>query len=242
MWKTIAGKCIYQAPGGARVYQNYVYRWLTLGSDALQTLINRRHSIQPELAYIHQITFAVRAQPADCCLLGLGGAGVAHALQTDLSNFKITAIENNPEVITIASTYFMASQLKNLAIIERDANLFVQDCETRFQHVMIDLYESHAFPAHCNTREFFANCQRLLLPDGILALNLTNIQEQWTLFKLMREIFGQRTVSLPVKGTANMIVLACNSPTIAPLLNLLTNSECLKELKWDTTGGCIARI
>lgn len=242
MWKTLGGQCIYKAPNGAKVHQNYLYRWLTLSSDALQTLISRRCPEKPELGYIHQLAFAAREKPADCCLLGLGGAGVAHALAPYLNNSKLLAVENNTEVINIATAYFMADRLKNLSVIYQDANLFVQQCETRYQHLMVDLYESHSFPAHCNTHDFFVHCQRLLLPGGILALNLTNVQEQWSLFKHLRDIFCQRTVSLPVKGSANMIVLACNSPSVAPLLDLLTNSQRLKELKWDARWGCIARI
>lgn len=242
MWKTLGGKCIYQAPNGESVYQNYLYRWLTLNSDALQTLISRHSPEKPELGYIHQLAFAVREKPADCCLLGLGGAGVAHALMPYLSNSKILAVESNPAVINIATDYFMVDSLKNLSVLNQDANLFVQQCKTSYQHLMVDLYESHAFPAHCNTLEFFLHCRRLLLPDGILALNLTNVQEQWPLFEHVREIFCQRTVSLPVKGAANMIVLACNSTSVAPLLDLLTKSQRLKELKWDARWGCIARI
>ena len=242
MWKTLGGRCIYQAPNGAKVHQNYIYRWLTLNSDALQTLINRRSPQNPELGYIHQMAFAVRERPADCCLLGLGGAGVAHALMPYLKNSTLLVVENNPEVISIATDYFMSDRLKNLSIIKQDANLFVQQCNTRYQHLMVDLYESHAFPAHCSTPDFFLGCRNLLLHDGILALNLTNLQEQWSLFRQVREIFCQRTVSLPVKGSANMIVLACNSSSVAPLLDLLTKSQRLKELKWDARWGCIARI
>lgn len=242
MWKTLGGRCIYQAPNGARVHQNYLYRWLTFSSDALQTLIRRRHPEKPELGYIHQLALAVRENPADCCLLGLGGAGVAHALMPYLNNSTLLAVENNSEVINIATNYFMVDRLKNLSVINQDANLFVQQCGTRYQHLMIDLYESHAFPAHCNTADFFLHCRRLLLPDGVLALNLTNVHEQWPLFKHVRDIFFQRTVSLPVKGAANMIVLASNSTSVAPLVDLLTKSQRVKELKWDARWGCIARI
>ncbi len=242
MWKTLGGRCIYQAPNGAKVHQNYLYRWLTLDSDALQTLINRRSPEKPELGYIHQLSFAVREQPADCCLLGLGGAGVAHGLAPYLKNSTLLAVESNTEVINIASTYFMADRLKNLSILYQDASLFVQQCKSHYQHLMVDLYEAHSFPTQCNTYEFFSDCQRLLLPDGIFSLNLTNVQEQESLFKHVREIFNKRTVSLPVKGAANMIVLACKSTSVAPLLDLLINSQRVKELQWDARWGCIARI
>lgn len=242
MWKTLGGRCIYQAPNGAQVHQNLFYRWLHLGSDALQTLINRRYPEKISLGYIHQLAFAARQQPADCCLLGLGGAGVAHALSPYMKSSQLLAIENNQEVIEIAKEYFMIEQIKNLSVTYQDANLFVQQCKTKYKHVLVDLYESQSFPEHCNNHDFFLNCQRLMLPGGILALNLTHSEEQWPIFNHLRDVFCKRTVSLPVKNAANLIVLACNSSSVSPLLSLLKNSGCLKELEWDARWGCIAKI
>ena len=233
MWKTFAGQCIYQDQNRAKVYQNYLYRWLTLGSEAIQTLINRKHPEKPELGYIYPLAFAVQAQPADCCLLGLGGAGVAHTLAPYLQNLRLVAVEKNSEIIEVST---------NLAIIHQDANLFVQQCETHYQHLMVDLFDAHEFPAHCNTHDFFANCKRLLLQDVILSINLANLDEKWPVFQHVRDIFSQRTVSLPIKGASNMVILACNSPSVAPLLDLLTNSHCLKKLSWDARWGCVAEL
>jgi len=45
IWKAYAGRCIYHDSSHdihLQVHQNMLYRWLTLGSDAIQTLINRR--------------------------------------------------------------------------------------------------------------------------------------------------------------------------------------------------------
>ncbi len=242
MWKTIGGRCIYQSPSGSKVYQNVLYRWLTLDSEAIQTLINRWYPQRYELGYVHHLTLAVREQPADCCLLGLGGAGVAHSLAPYLRNIQLLAVESDADIIGIAKTYFMTARLDHMSVIHQDADVFVRQCNRRYQHVMIDLFDAHSFPTHCNTRDFFAHCYRLLLPGGILALNLANLHEQWPIFNQLRENFQQRTVSMPVKGSANMVILACNSPSIAPLLDLLKKSHHLKKLSWDARWGCIAEI
>ncbi len=242
IWKTLVGRCIYQSPGGCKVYQNHLYRWMTFGSDAVQTLINRHHSYQPGLVYINPLIVAVKEQPADCCLLGLGGAGVAHVLSAFLGKSQIIAVESSQDVIDTAKTYFMIDQLQNLKIVHQDANIFVQQCESQYQHLLLDLSDAYSFPAHCNNEHFFAHCYRLLLPDGVLAVNLANIHEQRPVFSHVRKIFNCSTVAIPVKGTANMVILACNSDSVSPLISLLQKNKHLKKLTWDKEWGCIAQI
>lgn len=242
MWKTIAGRCIYHLPSGLKVHQNALYRWLTLGSNAIQTLISRRHPETPRLSYIHHLTLAARDNPGNCCLLGLGGAGVAHALSPYLNKLQLIAVESSHEVIETAKKYFMTNCLENLSIIHQDANLFVQRDTTCYQHLLIDIFDAYSFPAHCNNLCFFNNCRNRLLPDGILAVNLANLQEQGPIFSIIRELFGNRTIALPVKGTANMIILACNNDSVLPLLHLIKNSRDLKKLVWDERWGYIAQL
>jgi len=240
IWKTFAGRCIHQSVNGIQVRQNMAYRWLTFGSDAIQTLIHRRHPERCGLKYIKALTLAARANPASSCLLGLGGAGVAHALAPCFGDVPLDAIDSNLEVIEIGSRYFMTGQIKNLHVIHEDAFLHVQHTTARYQHLMIDLFNAHSFPAHCNNADFFGHCRRILLPKGILAVNMANLHEQWPVLMHIRAHFEQCTVSIPVKGTANMIVLAYKGKSVKPLLSLLENQD-LKRFTWDSKWGCVAR-
>ncbi len=239
--KTLAGRCIHQGLDGTKVQQNLTYRWLTLDSDAIQTLINRRHPERSGLQYVPSLSLAARAVPGPSCLLGLGGAGVAHALAPCLCDFPLDAVESSHEVIEIAARFFMTGAIKNLNIIHQDAFLHVQRTQMRYQHLMVDLFGAHSFPEHCNNADFFRLCQRVLLPGGILAVNLANAHEQWPVSMLIREHFRLRTVCIPVNGIANMVVLACNGKSIKPLLSLIENHPRLKQLYWDSDWGYIAR-
>ena len=107
---------------------------------------------------------------------------------------------------------------------------------------MIDLFNAHGFPEQCNNADFFGHCRDLLLPQGILAVNLANIAEQWPIFMQIRTHFQQCTICIPVKGTANMIVLGYKDTSIKPLLNMLDNHFNLKQLTWDPHWGCIACV
>ena len=242
IWRTIAGRCIHRGSNGLQVRQNLIYRWLTFDSPAIQTLLNYRHPERFGLNYINALTLPARTHPAPSCLLGLGGAGIAHALAPCFGDIQLDAIEHSLEVIEISSRYFMTDQLKNLHIIHQDAVVHVHHTTSRYQHLMIDLFNAHSFPEHCNNNDFFMNCKRLLLPHGVLAVNLANLREHWSVFMNIRDQFQQCTVCIPIKGTANVVVLAYKGASIKPLLSLLENNHPIKKLTWDSQWGCVAQF
>lgn len=242
MWKTKIGRCIHHSEDNIRVYQNVSYRWLTFNSDALQSVIHRRHPELPVLSYIDPLSFYMRYNPMDCCLLGLGGGSVPHALHPYLDGYRLFAVENNAEIIRIAQTYFMIDRVKSLQILHQNAQDFVKYCDQRFGYLMIDLFNAYSFPESCNTEDFFLNCQQLLLSDGILAINLANLRDQWSLYEYVNSIFKGRTVLLPTPRAPNTILFAYNGTTIAQLLELLKGYQRLKRLSWEPQWGYVAEI
>ena len=236
------GHCIYKSAQGVRVFQNPLYRWLHFESRAIQTLINRYFPYKPGLSYLNPLILPVQIQPEDCCMLGLGGGGAAHALSSYLGDFKLVIVEANSEVIDIAHRFFMIGELKNLNIIHQDASLFVRNCNTKFQHILVDLFTAKSFPTQCHSEEFFIHCKQLLKPGGLLAINLANRQEQWPIFQLIQKQFPRSTIAIPVTDSANMIILAQNSHSITTYLDILKKSKKLQGLVWDAKWGCIAKI
>ncbi len=242
IWETLTGRCVYQGQTGTRVYQNRRYRWLTFDSKAIQTLLNRRHPERSGLQYILPLTLAAREIPGSTCLLGLGGAGVAHALAHASKQIPLDAVESSAEVIEIASAWFMTGHLGNLSIIQQDALVFVQQTRNQYQHLIVDLFDAHSFPAHCNNTGFFSQCHQILLPGGVLAVNLANINESWPVFMHIRSHFQQAAACIPVHGTPNMVVLAYKGNSAKPLLNLLEHHPGIKQLTWEPKWGYVARI
>ncbi|KTD21102.1 spermidine synthase [Legionella londiniensis] len=242
MWKTRSGRVIYQSPGGAKVHQNLFYRWLTLGSDALQTVINRQNPAKPALKYIPHLILPAKIKSGNSCLLGLGGAGVGHALNDFLTGSSMIAVEQSEEVIQIAETYFMLEKIKNLTVVHEDASQFVKTCQSQFNHLIVDLYNADSFPEQCNNKEFFAHCRRLLISGGILAVNIASLKQYQSVSQHILQQFKMRTISLPVSGTANMVILAIRANTVTPLLRLIAENIKLKKLIWDRDWGYIAEI
>jgi spermidine synthase len=242
MWKTFAGRCLYQSSQGIRVFQNLLFRWLQFDSLALQTVLNRYAPHRPELRYIKSLIIAVQLQPQTCCMLGLGGGGAAHALSPILKDQKLDIIEDSAEVIEVAKRFFMIDRLQNIAIIQDEASNYIKMCSSKYQHILIDLYTAHGFPSQCNNEEFFVNCKKALKPGGVLAVNLANAKEHFPLFQLIQKQFGRATIAVAVPGTANLIIFAKNSTTIDLFLNLLKKNGKIRQLTWTEIWGYVATL
>lgn|GEM_PF-1303326 len=269
MWKTTLGRCIYKSDSGFQVHQNAWYRWLTTGNNVLQSLINRRNPEQFGLEYIAPLTHMVRSSPGDCCVLGLGGAGIPHALFPALTNWRMVAVELNQDVIDIAARYFKVDRITNLTTVHQNAQDFVRSTSENYQHMIIDVYNSNHYPVECSNDAFFSHCQALLNPGGILSINLINIHQEWQLFQRIRNLFNNNTLVVPIKNTSNTLVFAFNIEKSAlsadfrlreqvanrrlvgtalkaeksnSFLDKIQHIHGVKNIVWDPSWGCIGRV
>ena len=242
LWKTLGGRCLKRTANGAGVFDNFFFRWLTLDSKALQTVLNKRQPQNPGLLYINALIFMAREIPGPSCMLGLGGAAIAHALSAHMGNFRICAIEQSEEIISLAAQYFMTERIPNLDIIHEEASSFASNSPQQFMHIMIDLFNAESFPVSCCNEQFFADCKRMLNPGGFLAVNLANRDEQRPIFEMIRKTFSSATVAIPVKNCANLVLVASKDEQVMPLLDIFKGSKRLKHLTWDETWGCVAEF
>jgi spermidine synthase len=240
MWKTKLGKCIYISPSGYKVYQNLFYRWLTFGSPALQTVINRYNPQKPVLYYLPALTLMARKFPGTSCLLGLGGAGVAHMLSSENPSLLLTAVDCSEEVIQIAKQFFMIDRIHGLTIEHQNAADYVRDCPTQYQHLIIDLYDANNFPVECSNSEFFIHCKNRLVKDGLLAVNLANYKEQLPIYQLIKKQF-KNTLIIPVIKSANMIIIASLHENKEQFFNKIREAGEIKKIVWMNLWGYVGK-
>lgn len=237
IWQTRFGKCLYTSPSGYQVFQNPLFRWLTFGSPALQSVIFRPFPTWPVLHYLKAITLAVRHHPGTCCLFGLGGAGIPQLLAG--SNTPITAIELSDEVIDIANRYFYTRSLVNLEVLQDNALDYLRKTSHRYTHLLIDLYDACNFPADCATEAFFALCKSHLEDQGILAVNLANAKEQYAVFELIKSQFAN-TLVIPAPNCSNIIVFAAHTEDKEYLYDFFEKTGEIKRAIWLEKWGRVA--
>ena len=238
--KTLAGRELYRS-SQVLVRQNLWYRWLIFQDrTCIQTLVHRRHHQKPVMPYLLPFTMALRTQPGNTCLLGLGGAAVLHVALPHLTYYPITAVEINAEVINLSRQFFWLNAIPLLTVVHEEAHQFLNQTECRFKHILIDIYADRGFPKNCNQAEFFSKCKQSLQKNGFLALNLVNIRQELPLLEHIKSVFPQATVCIPVPYSSNMIVLA--SPNKDALLSLIYAAPNLKTFIWDGVFGYMARF
>lgn len=239
MWKTKLGQCIYTSPSGFKVYQNYWYRWLTLGSDTLQTVLNRRKPYKPVLDYVLPLTMLARSYPGQSCLLGLGGGAIPHLLYRDILNDPLTVVDYSKEIIQISCDYFYMNQLHPIHIIHQNAADFVRYTEDKFEHLIVDIYGDQHFPAECFNSDFFFNCKNKLSENGFLSINLANRNEQQPILQFIRQHFQFNTLLIPIKKSANVVIIASVNENTNNFLDKIRATKTLKRLFWIGDWGNI---
>lgn len=239
-WKTSFGKCIYNFNDELKIYDNYLYRWLTFSSPYIQTLLCKFKLHKPELQYMQPLTIAARHKIGSTCLLGLGGGGLVHYLNN--LHIDLTVVESNKLVISIAQKYFLLGKLDNLKIFNIDASKFVENQQNTYTHLLVDIHGAYSFPSQCLNLEFFANCKRMLKENGVLALNICNSHELNIIYNFLSLIFANKVLTIPIKGFTNSILLASESYSLNNILKIYANHSEIKKLEWDNKFGYIAHL
>jgi len=262
-WKTSFSKCIYNFKDGLKIHDNYLYRWLTFSSPYIQTLLCKFKLHKPELQYMQPLSIAARYEKGNTCLLGLGGGGLVHYLNS--LNIELTAVESNKLVIDLAQKYFFLDKLghvgnlypdsrplytssimecekriNNLKIINIDASKFVENRQNKYSHLLIDIHGAYNFPSQCLNLDFFANCAKILKENGVLAINICNNHELNTIYNYLSVIFANKILSIPIKGFTNTILLASHSYSLNNILKIYGNHPEIKKLVWDEKFGYVA--
>lgn len=114
-------------------------------------------------------------------VLGVAGGSVIKTL-TDEIKFgqRITGVEIDPEIITVANQYFNLDKIPNLQIVIDDAFDFVLKSSDRYDLVIIDIFQDTTMPNFLFEQFFINHVGGLLSPNGYVMFNtmiLKDVQE-----------------------------------------------------------------
>ena len=105
-------------------------------------------------------------------LLGLGAGSVVDLLVNKHGlKCAITGVELDGNVIDFAKKYFDIEKYKSLQIVQADAFEFVQQCNKKFDLIVVDLFVGDTVPTDFSSEEFISNLKRLSNDKCCVAYN-----------------------------------------------------------------------
>ena len=145
-------------------------------------------------------------------ILGVGGGSVIKTLVDEIK-FKggITGVEIDPEIINIANTYFKLGEIKNLTIVIDDAFEFVLKTKTKYDLIIIDIFQDTTMPNFLFETFFINRVCSLLKSHGFILFNTMLLNESQNIRnkKYVSEFFKSefRIKTIPRLEVHNELIL-----------------------------------
>ncbi|MGZ9736143.1 spermidine synthase [Flavobacterium sp. GNP002] len=115
-------------------------------------------------------------------VLGVAGGSVIKTLVDEIKyKGKITGVEIDQEIIKIANTYFKLDEVKNLEIVIDDAFEFVLKTKTKYDLIIIDIFQDTTMPNFLFETFFINRVCSLLKSHGFILFNTMLLNESQNL-------------------------------------------------------------
>ena len=106
-------------------------------------------------------------------ILGFGAGSVASILFDEYKkDLHLTGVEKDPVVIALARKYFHIDRFKSLSLHIEDAGDFVENCNKKFDLVVVDIFVGADVPEKFREEKFLSGVGQLLSPGGIAFFNV----------------------------------------------------------------------
>jgi spermidine synthase len=122
-------------------------------------------------------SIALVPEPKRGLILGHGGGSLAKWLAHRWPELELDVVEFDPVVVRMAEEYFNYQPPSRHHIYVRDARVFLNRTNEKYDLIWVDAFARHMIPFHLTTEEFFAELKSHLTADGVLALNLASSGE-----------------------------------------------------------------
>ena len=217
-------------------------RSLHLGTPWIQGSMRVDAPYDLELEYVQRMmAWLLFVEPASVAgrhamQLGLGAASITKFCRRKL-RMTVTAVEINPQVAAVCRALFkLGPDDARQRVVLADAAEEIQDPMWwgTVDALSVDLYDHDAAAPVLDSAAFYADCHRLLTPDGTLAVNLFGRSSSFERsVARITEAFGEKAVwAFKPTREGNTIVLAQRTPQ-RPRRDLLALRAENIESRWE---------
>ena len=163
--------------------------------------------------------------------IGLGGGSFVRWIDAHLSEVAQTAVEINPQVISVARGLFeLPFEGEKFEIIEADGAEYIKTLRGGTDILLVDGFDGVQIIDALVAEPFFADCRTALSDNGIFVTNWWSGDKRYPLFlQRLAQVFDQRVLCVPAETHGNVAVLAFQNQAPQPLAALQKKAAKLSE-------------
>jgi len=199
------------------VFEERGIRYLQFGPNCIQSAmrISRPYSLVLDYTRAMMAVLLFQPAPRNALVIGLGAGSVAKFLHHHYPSTRITVVELNPKVVTVAQTYFyLPEESARFSVQIGDGFTYVQECKRRFDIILVDGFDHNSRAGPLESLSFYTACRARLSEHGVLAANLLGEEKG---FKATTErialAFEGRAFQLRPSKAGNVIMLGLGTAT-----------------------------
>ena len=208
-------------------------RSLHLGSETVQSSMNVDYPAELVLSYSRAmmawLLFAENVR--HITQIGLGGGSFVRWIDAHLPEVEQTAVEINPQVISVARGLFeLPFEGEKFEIIEADGAEYIKTLRGGTDILLVDGFDGVQIIDALVAEPFFADCRTALSDNGIFVTNWWSGDKRYPLFlQRLAQVFDQRVLCVPAETHGNVAVLAFQNQAPQPLAALQKKAARLGE-------------
>ena len=192
-------------------------RSLHFGSEWIQGSMRIRRPFALELAYTREMMACLllrpeAAWPRRTLLIGLGAGSLAKYIYRHLPQAKITAVEIDPRIPSMARNYFsLPDDPRRLKVVIADAAEYIEQAKGRYDAIFVDGYGPQGQVPQLDTIGFYRACLARLSSQGVLISNLLSRSRGYAASaERICKAFEQRAMVFPSLDSGNAVAFgAC---------------------------------
>ena len=208
-------------------------RSLHLGSETVQSSMNVDYPAELVLSYSRAMMAWLLFAENVCHItqIGLGGGSFVRWIDAHLPEVAQTAVEINPQVISVARGLFeLPFEGEKFEIIEADGAEYIKTLRGGTDVLLVDGFDGVQIIDALVAEPFFADCRTALSDNGIFVTNWWSGDKRYPLFlQRLAQVFEQRVLCVPAETHGNMAVLAFQNQVPQPLAALQKKAAKLSE-------------
>jgi spermidine synthase len=155
-------------------YRQLIFDGKFDGTDAIQSEMNLADHEELTLSYSRHIMTALPLVSTirRILIVGLGGACMQRYLHKLLPGATIETAELDPEIRTIAASYFFYKEDARQIVRLGDGRNFIENSKDKYDIIFLDAFSAESIPYRLTTQEFLSAVRNHLAEGGVVCANL----------------------------------------------------------------------